>query len=176
MSDYLITIIIAAITFMMQKTLANIISGVLLRFRKPFKKNHHIEILNNQFKVVSGEVIRIGLFATKIKSYEKDIISIPNDPLLNTYVIKNHDEAEKLNYVLELCVPLNTNLEQLKERIREFVIEDEDTYNTDVFFNISIKEDKVCIKYNIKTKNINESFDASSRIQEKIVLYLQGEV
>lgn len=170
-------ILIAVVTLILQKTLVNIIAGVLLRLRKPFRKYHHIEVLNNQFKVASGEVLSIGLFATRIKTYEKDIISIPNGPLLDTYVIKNHDDIEKVNFVETLSFTPDSNIEKIKEIIKQVVLSNKYTYNTEdtLFITMRIIDGKLVFKYNLKTKNINESFNANNMISQLIATICQSE-
>jgi small-conductance mechanosensitive channel len=69
--------------FASQQILSNIMSGVFLIIKRPFKINDTIEIQGNR-----GKVIELDLHATTIEDEKKDKIIIPNSMISNG-IIRN---------------------------------------------------------------------------------------
>lgn len=70
--------------FASQQVLSNLMSGIFLVLKKPFKINDIITVAGS-----SGKVKELNLHDTIIEDEEKNIIIIPNS-LISNGVIKNH--------------------------------------------------------------------------------------
>ena len=70
--------------FAAQQVLGNLLSGVLIIVKRPFKINDVIEVQGNK-----GKVVELDLHATTIEDDNKDKIIIPNS-LISNGIIKNY--------------------------------------------------------------------------------------
>ena len=82
----IVTGIVTICVFVLQKTLSNIIAGACIKACKPFTKGQHIEVRQGESTVATGTVLKVGLFNTRIKTYAKDVLALPNDAMLNTFI------------------------------------------------------------------------------------------
>jgi small-conductance mechanosensitive channel len=74
--------------FASQQVLSNVMSGVMLILKRPFRINDMIEIQGNR-----GKVIELDLHATTIEDENKNRITIPNS-LISNGIIKNIKQGE----------------------------------------------------------------------------------
>lgn len=172
----ILTGIVAVLVFVLQKTLSNIVAGACIKACKPFRKGQHIEVRQGQYTVATGKVIRVGFFNTRIKTYTKDILALPNDAMLNTFIISNRDFVEKYNHVESIAFSLNSNINAVREILTNAIVSSSHAYNTpeNIFITLHISDGKLIFNYNIKTRSLEESFDATSQINMEIVRACQG--
>ncbi len=88
----------AAIALALKESLTNFVGGVQILFSKPFFKGDYIENLET-----SGQVEKIDLLYTTLKTYDNRVITIPNGKLANGMVI-NHTKEKKRR--IDLTFPL----------------------------------------------------------------------
>ncbi len=86
-----------AIGFAVRDSLANVLGGIQLVFDKTFKVGDKIELESGEV----GEILDIGIRSTKLRTYDNEVIYIPNGSLANTK-IKNFT-------VPDLSVRVNVN-------------------------------------------------------------------
>jgi MscS family membrane protein len=86
-----------AIGFAVRDSLANILGGIQLVLDKTFKVGDKIELESGEM----GEILDIGIRSTKLRTYDNEVIYIPNGSLANTK-IKNFT-------VPDLSVRVNVN-------------------------------------------------------------------
>ena len=86
-----------AIGFAVRDSLANILGGIQLVFDKTFKVGDKIELESGEM----GEILDIGIRSTKLRTYDNEVIYIPNGSLANTK-IKNFT-------VPDLSIRVNVN-------------------------------------------------------------------
>jgi MscS family membrane protein len=86
-----------AIGFAVRDSLANILGGIQLVLDKTFKVGDKIELDSGEM----GEILDIGIRSTKLRTYDNEVIYIPNGSLANTKV-KNFT-------VPDLSVRVNVN-------------------------------------------------------------------
>jgi small-conductance mechanosensitive channel len=86
-----------AIGFAVRDSLANVLGGIQLVFDKTFKVGDKIELESGEM----GEILDIGIRSTKLRTYDNEVIYIPNGSLANTK-IKNFT-------VPDLSVRVNVN-------------------------------------------------------------------
>jgi MscS family membrane protein len=71
-----------AIGFAVRDSLANILGGIQLVLDKTFKVGDKIELESGEM----GEILDIGIRSTKLRTYDNEVIYIPNGSLANTKV------------------------------------------------------------------------------------------
>ncbi|MBO4235244.1 MAG: mechanosensitive ion channel [Firmicutes bacterium] len=172
----LTAVIVAAASFVMQKTLNNIIYGIVIFFTRPFKKGDKIFIRQIGRDVASGNVIRRGILHLKIQDYNRNVIIIPN-AIMESCIVVNSDYKNGVNYINNIKVSFDSDLEKAKAIIINAIMSHEKTENKKENTNIIFKnaENGILIEYNVRTPDTNTSFDVCSEIVERVALEIQNE-
>ena len=71
-----------AIGFAVRDSLANILGGIQLVLDKAFKVGDKVELESGEM----GEILDIGIRSTKLRTYDNEVIYIPNGSLANTKI------------------------------------------------------------------------------------------
>lgn len=109
-----------AIGLALQGSLSNLAGGVLIIILKPFKIGDWIEAQG-----ISGSVVEISLFYTKINTFGNQRAVIPNGDLSNDKIINysfNGTRKENLSF----GISYDDDLKKAKEVLRKLVDEQED--------------------------------------------------
>jgi small-conductance mechanosensitive channel len=86
----------ALFTLGSSSAISNVIAGVILDYTRAFSLGDTIRIGE-----VMGEVVEKSLFVTRIKTFKKEIVTIPNSSVLNDQVINfNASQRDMDEYVL----------------------------------------------------------------------------
>lgn len=101
-----------AIGLALQPTLSNIFAGISLILDRTFKKGDIIEI-----EGITGIIEDIGLRTTKIKTYDNDIVIIPNNNLATSKIINHLLPDLKARFNVKVAVAYGTKVEKVKEII-----------------------------------------------------------
>ncbi len=80
-----------AIALALQGTLSNMAAGIMLLWLRPFEVTEAIDA-----EVTSGTVIEIGLFATRIKTYDGIFVFVPNSKLWNARIVNWSREPTRM--------------------------------------------------------------------------------
>lgn len=88
-----------AIALALQGTLSNMAAGLMLLWLRPFNVGDSI-----QGEEVTGNVTEIGLFATRLRTYDGIFVFVPNSILWNARIINWSREATRM---VEVKVPIN---------------------------------------------------------------------
>ncbi|MCL5245486.1 mechanosensitive ion channel [Cellulophaga sp. 20_2_10] len=99
----------------LQGTLSNLLSGVVLSFRKKIEIGNWIE--TNGF---SGEVIDINLSSLVLKEFDNNLVVIPNKTIIEN-PFKNYSLTSKMRIVVECGVGYESDLEKVEKLTREAV-------------------------------------------------------
>jgi MscS family membrane protein len=71
-----------ALSFAVKDTLANIFGGIQLVIDKTFKVGDKVSLESGEM----GEILDIGLRSTKLRTYDNEVVYIPNGQLANTRI------------------------------------------------------------------------------------------
>lgn len=169
-------LIVAAATFVLQKTLGNLISGMVLIITRPFKKGDKIVLKNEKGELVSGKVIGISLLYVRIQVYNRDIMIISTS-LLDQFVVVNSDYKEGVNHTEYLRFTPDSDHRKAINIIRKILIDDPRTQNTEENTDTICKFDNgfIIVQYNVRTSNVGESFKVCSDICETLIDTLRCE-
>ena len=163
-------LIIAAATFVLQKTLGNLISGLILIITRPFKTGDKVVLKNAVGELVSGKVVSIDLLYVRIQVYNRDVMII-STALLDNFVVVNSDYKQGVNHTEHIRISIDSDHRRAIGIIKNILIEDVRTQNTPENTDVICKFDNgmINIQYNVRTSNVEESFKVCSDICEALI-------
>jgi small-conductance mechanosensitive channel len=107
-----------AIGFAAKDTLSNLIAGILLIIDRPFEIGDRIEVWSAPKDSASwGDVIDIGLRATKIKTTDNIIIVIPNNEIMKRDIVNYTLSSNSIRVRINIGVAYDTDIELAKTLI-----------------------------------------------------------
>ena len=107
-----------AIGFAAKDTLSNLIAGILLIVDRPFEVGDRIEVWNTPSGTSTwGDVIDIGLRATKIRTTDHIIIVIPNNEIMTRDIINYTLISEKIRVRINIGVAYDADIKKAKDII-----------------------------------------------------------
>ena len=98
-----------AIGLALQGTLSNVAAGVMLLILRPFEAGHWIETNG-----ISGTVKEIGLFTTKIDTFDNVFISVPNSTIWSSTII-NHAKHQKRRMDLNIGIGYDSDFDVVEK-------------------------------------------------------------
>ncbi len=108
-----------AVALAAKDTFANIISGIIILFDRPFLVGDRVELTDGTF----GDVVDIGLRSTKILSFDNTINIIPNAEI-STQRITNHTYPDNtLRVAHHIGVAYGSDMEKIKRVINKILSE-----------------------------------------------------
>lgn len=183
----------AAFAFAAKDTIANIYGSIALALDRPFKVGDWIQVGDR----VDGDVEEIGLRSTKIRSWPKTVISIPNAVLANE-IIDNWSRMPKRRVKQVVGVTYETSpetMEAIVQDIRKELLEDPGVEPSFVLVNwtdFGSSSLDILVYYFTRTTKWLEYMDVRQRMNVKIAkvvaahgsevafptrtLYLQGDL
>ena len=107
-----------AIGFAAKDTLSNLIAGILLIIDRPFEVGDRIEVWSAPAGTATwGDVIDIGLRATKIKTTDNIVIIIPNNEIMLRDIINYTTITEKIRVRINIGIAYDADLQTAKDII-----------------------------------------------------------
>src|SRR5688572_3314717 len=118
-----LSIVGAAIALALRESLENLIASFIIFFDKPFTIGDLVKVQN-----IAGNVERIGLRSTRIRTADKSYVTVPNKQMVDS-ILDNVSLRTQLRGALELNMHVHTptaKAEQLLQDVRGFLKEQED--------------------------------------------------
>jgi small-conductance mechanosensitive channel len=107
-----------AIGFAAKDTLSNLIAGILLIIDRPFEVGDRIEVWSAPAGTATwGDVIDIGLRATKIKTTDNIVIIIPNNEIMLRDIINYTTITGKIRVRINIGVAYDADIQMTKDII-----------------------------------------------------------
>ncbi|MFH1732731.1 MAG: mechanosensitive ion channel family protein [Planctomycetota bacterium] len=100
-----------------QDTLANLISGVILMFDRPFKRGDRITLPSGGW----GDVMEIGLRSTKVLSFEQKVIVIPNAEIAKSEIVNHSVPDQKIKVKHGVGVAYGSDMHKVKAIIQSIL-------------------------------------------------------
>jgi len=97
--------------FAAQTVVANALSGIFLHIDRPLKLGDPVQVEN-----ISGHVIDISIFSTKIKTWDGNIVRIPNDKLFSA-LITNYTASVARRIEFKIGISYSSDIGKAKEAI-----------------------------------------------------------
>ena len=113
-----------AIGFAAKDTLSNLIAGVLLIIDRPFEVGDRIEVWSAPANSATwGDVLDIGLRATKIRTTDNIVIVIPNNEIMRRDIINYTTITEEIRVRISIGVAYDADIKKAKELISAVSLE-----------------------------------------------------
>lgn len=168
------SLLVAIVGFAAQQVLADVISGIMLSWSRPFNLGEKINISSLG---ISGIVEDLTVRHTVIRTYHNSRMIIPNS-VINKAIVENSNYNN--NYIgnyMEISVSYESDLEHAIEVMRDTIsshplvidIRGDKTAGNKV--NVAVKEladDGIILKATVWTENIDDNFNACSDIRRLI--------
>jgi small-conductance mechanosensitive channel len=107
----------AAIGFGLKDLAAGIVGGLLLVTEKPYQVGDKVTLDGNY-----GEVVDIGLRATRLRTPDDTAIVVPNDTLFKSSVANANDGSPQMLVTVELAVAPGADVEAALDIVEESLI------------------------------------------------------
>ncbi len=159
-----------AVALAAQETLGNFFGSVSLVADRPFKVGDWIQVGSK----VDGDVEEIGLRSTKVRTWSKSLMSIPNKVLANE-IIENWSRMPKRRVKQYIGATYSTpadTMHDLVKDIKQLLKDDEDVQQDFILVNFTDFGDsslQILIYYFTKTTAWLDHMDIRQRINIKIM-------
>ncbi len=164
-----LSIVGAAIALATRESMENLIASFIIFFDKPFATGDLVK--GNNF---SGNIEKIGLRSTRIRTLEKTLITVPNKQMVDT-IIDNISLRSQRKAELRLEIGLKTTSKQIQDLVqssRTFLGSQKEVESFSVFLSETGKNAHVIsIDY---FAGITQNLDEFNRLREKINLSVIG--
>ncbi len=109
-----------AIGFAAKDTLSNILAGVLLIIDRPFEVGDRIELWSTPKNSASwGDVLSVGLRATKIRTTDNIVIVIPNNEIMLRDIINYTTGSKEIRVRIPIGIAYDADVNKAKEIIKK---------------------------------------------------------
>ncbi|MCP4667529.1 MAG: mechanosensitive ion channel family protein [Deltaproteobacteria bacterium] len=113
-----------AIGFAAKDTLSNLIAGVLLILDRPFEVGDRIEVWSAPINSATwGDVMEIGLRATKIRTTDNIVIVIPNNQIMTRDIVNYTTVTDEIRVRIPIGIAYDADLKKAKEIITKVSLE-----------------------------------------------------
>ena len=113
-----------AIGFAAKDTLSNLIAGILLIVDRPFEVGDRIEVWSAPVNSATwGDVLHIGLRATKIQTTDNIVIIIPNNEIMNRDIINYTTITTEIRVRIPIGIAYDADINKAKEIIAKIGLE-----------------------------------------------------
>lgn len=127
-----LSIVGAAIALALRESLENLIASFVIFFDKPFTTGDFVKVQN-----VSGNVEKIGLRSTRVRTTDKSYVTVPNkqmvDSILDNVTLRSQIRGE-INLFINLQTP-PAKIQALLDEIRRYLSEIKEIQSYNVLFN-----------------------------------------
>ena len=164
-----------AVALAAQETLGNFFGSVSLVADRPFKVGDWIQVGNK----VDGDVEEIGMRSTKVRTWSKSLMSIPNKVLANE-MIENWSKMPKRRVKQYIGVTYSTpadSMHDLVEDIKQLLREDEGVQQDFILVNFTDFGDislQILVYYFTSTTAWLAHMDIRQRVNIKIMKAVEG--
>ncbi|MFT4343213.1 MAG: mechanosensitive ion channel family protein [Candidatus Woesearchaeota archaeon] len=100
-----------AVAFALQPTLANIFGGVSLILDKTFKVGDIVKLDSGE----SGTIFEIGIRSTRIKTWNNEILVVPNSVLVNSKIMNINQPNRTIRVEIPFGVAYGSKIDEVKK-------------------------------------------------------------
>jgi len=150
-----------------QDTIKNIFGGFAIYMDKTFRLGDTIK-----FDSVEGTVVDIGLRSTRIRNYDKRLLTIPNYKLTDAFIINISSEPGR-RIVMELGLMYQTSIEKMQEAmqiLRDMPNRITDVSDKDVVVSFTdFAESALIITFIYFIRKSADTYETRSRVNQEIL-------
>ncbi len=109
-----------ALSLAAKDTLSNLIAGVLLILDRPFRVGDRIELWNAPAETGTwGDVVEIGLRATKIRNPDNLVVVVPNNEIMQRDIVNYTMSGSHIRLRIPIGIAYDSDVETAKRLIME---------------------------------------------------------
>ena len=153
--------------FALQDTLKNIFGGISLIFDKNFAIGDKIKLESG----IVGELLEIGLRSTKIRTFNNEVIFVPNGQLANQRIQNFREPSPPTRIVIPFGVAYGSNVDKVKKVvlgvIKKNTYHDKEGRYTDVIFT-EMAESSIKFEARFWVHTWKDAFQAKITATEEI--------
>lgn len=155
------------IGFASMNTVGNAIAGILLLVSKPFKIGDRVRIGDDE-KLV-GDVVEISLLFTRIRTVKNELVSMPNQVLLQKNIV-NFSGMEYVAATVHVLMGYSEDRNKIEALMVECAKNTDGVIQTPEPHVVLLRFDDFGSTYELRayTNKPNEYFEIQSRIRKKI--------
>ena len=151
-----LSIVGAAIALALRESLENLIASFVIFFDKPFTAGDFVKVQN-----ISGNVERIGLRSTRVRTTDKSYVTVPNkqmvDSILDNVSLRSQIRSEINLFIHQQTTP--AQLRQLLDEIKNYLSAVKEVQSSNVLLN-DFKGQAIIVFIEFFTSNIsNDRFN-----------------
>lgn len=127
-----LSIVGAAIALALRESLENLIASFVIFFDKPFTTGDFVKVQN-----ISGNVERIGLRSTRVRTADKSYVTVPNKQMVDS-ILDNVSLRSQIRGEINLFINQRTTPDQMKqllEEVSKYLSAIKEVQTSNVFFN-----------------------------------------
>lgn len=160
-----------AVGFAAKDTLSNLIAGMLLIIDRPFEIGDRVEVWSSpQGSSTWGDVIDIGLRATKIRTTDNIVIIIPNNKIMTRDIVNYTTISSDIRVRIPIGVSYDSDIKEAKSVILE-VAKTAEWVLKDPPPNVVVRqfgESSVDLELRVWIKDARKRMDTISYMTDKI--------
>ena len=150
-----------------QDTIKNIFGGFAIYMDKTFRLGDTIK-----FDSIEGTVVDIGLRSTRIRNYDKRILTIPNYKLTDAFIINISSEPGR-RIVMELGLTYQTSIEKMQEAmhlLRDMPNRIPDVNDNDLVVSFTnFEESALVITFIYFIRKSADTYETRSKVNQEIL-------
>lgn len=174
------SLLVAIVGFAAQQVLADVISGVMLSWSRPFELGEKVNISSLQ---ISGIVEDLTVRHTVIRTYHNSRMIIPNSVINKAIVENSNYNNDYIGNYMEISVSYESDLDKAIEVMHDtiaahpLVVDIRQDKETGDKVNVAVKElgdSGIILKATVWTENIDNNFAACSDIRRLIKINFEN--
>lgn len=161
-----LSIVGAAIALALRESLENLIASFVIFFDKPFTVGDFIKVQN-----ISGNVERIGLRSTRVRTTDKSYVTVPNKQMVDS-ILDNVSWRSQIRSEINLFIHQQTTpaqLRQLLDEIKKYLSAVKEVQSNNVLLN-DFRGQAVIVFIEFFTANISN--DQFNTIKHQLNLFI----
>lgn len=148
----IITALTLGVTLAVQSSVSNLANGIILLANKPFKIDDFVEING-----VSGTVVDISIFNTKLRTSNNEIITMPHNVTINNPII-DYTSLEMRRIALDVSVSYDSDMNKVKQVLLD-TIKEQDLVLQDQANRVNLaKMNSSSIDFSVKVWTATENY------------------
>jgi small-conductance mechanosensitive channel len=112
-----------AVAVASQDTLGNVVAGIIVMYDKPFASGDLVLIGGPEGE--GGTVLAVGLFSTKVRTWDNNVITFPNSDLYKKGAVNYSYGDERVRVRIPVGVAYGTDIEKVRGILLDIAKEDE---------------------------------------------------
>lgn len=161
-----LSIVGAAIALALRESLENLIASFVIFFDKPFTTGDFVRVQN-----VSGNVEKIGLRSTRVRTTDKSYVTVPNKQMVDS-ILDNVTLRSQIRGEINLFVNQQTSFDKMKqllEEIKKYLSTVKEVQSHNVFFS-DFKGQAFVVMIEFFTPNID--MNVFNSIKDQLNLFI----